>query len=743
MTIRNEIPGGDFSTTPLNSSIIVGLKYLINNGQGNNKSIIMLTDGDNYDEVSDEFTLNFIDSLYNNFGITLFTIGFHEGEPYTLRMFASAGGGQFFYAQDLASLDSVYNDIANQIIIKEIDTIITRTPILVPPDTLREPVDVLLAFDLSGSMNALDGTSKWRITWTQMAALEFLDSLNTGDRIGILGWTADGDNTTLADTSNPAVFYNTWFDFSSDIAAARAFIRNELYLDGDARGTDSSGGEVLVRQEVIPSGVFDDTPLNISAILGLKYLAEHSANPNKALILLTDGENDDNLTLGFTQAFVDSVYSEHGISLYTVGFEDGDTTALKALAQSGRGQFFYAGNPDELSAIYAQLSSIIYRNFAARNLLMQEVLGPNQTYIVGSQTTLPTSSVPVSRFEQSVNSGSQTVLQWWPDHVPVFGSVDVYYEVTIPADNTYTIIIPPADAPLEDDYSKVSYININDQEHEEGIFSVLTSELDLSGSGIDILPPEIAILTDLDVLDISDNGLTVLPPELGSLQDLDILDASDNQLTDVPVDIALLAGLDVLDLSNNQLTVLPPGVTALINLDTLDLSGNQLVSIPVGIGGMTGLDYLDISDNQLTDLPADIINIPNVTVNVNGNKLCLHDNGVINWLDSHAQDPNWRAAQSVDAALGGNVMGIDLPEERVEFKITIQHNQFTRSVNITFSDPSAYKALFIYDPRGRLIKAFKDIKHAVTWSTEGQGPGIFYFKAIGNDKRVVRKIVLQ
>ena len=143
------------------------------------------------------------------------------------------------------------------------------------------------------------------------------------------------------------------------------------------------------------------------------------------------------------------------------------------------------------------------------------------------------------------------------------------------------------------------------------------------------LPPELANLTNLEVLALGGNQLTgtvptwlsnlvnlqelylwgnkltgPIPTELGNLTNLTILALFDNQLTgEIPTELGSLTNLEWLWLFSNQLTgEIPAELGNLTNLIDLDLSSNQLTGpIPAELGRLTGLQELSLSDNQLSE----------------------------------------------------------------------------------------------------------------------------------------------
>jgi internalin A len=159
------------------------------------------------------------------------------------------------------------------------------------------------------------------------------------------------------------------------------------------------------------------------------------------------------------------------------------------------------------------------------------------------------------------------------------------------------------------------------------------TELDLSGSDLTELPPEIGQLTQLEVLVLGkeENGeyignkLTCLPPEIGLLKQLKVLQVSGNyrqkypnaypsakpgnQLSQVPAEIGQLTNLQQLDLRSNQLSQVPAEIGQLTSLQQLDLSSNQLSQVPAEIVQLTNLQQLDLRSNQLSQVPAEIVQL--------------------------------------------------------------------------------------------------------------------------------------
>ncbi|KAG0369276.1 hypothetical protein BGX24_002479 [Mortierella sp. AD032] len=114
-----------------------------------------------------------------------------------------------------------------------------------------------------------------------------------------------------------------------------------------------------------------------------------------------------------------------------------------------------------------------------------------------------------------------------------------------------------------------------------GLPSTVT-HLRLAYNTVQVLTPitSLTALHHLQVLDLCDNQLEILPPELGLLTRLKELYLSNNKLYKLPDTIQRMARLEVLDIRNNQFYLLNPVVGRLKALRQLDVRHNQLKSLP-------------------------------------------------------------------------------------------------------------------------------------------------------------------
>ena len=102
------------------------------------------------------------------------------------------------------------------------------------------------------------------------------------------------------------------------------------------------------------------------------------------------------------------------------------------------------------------------------------------------------------------------------------------------------------------------------------------TQLDLSGLGLEELPPEIGKCTQLETL-LLGKWLEEKKAWVG------------NKLTEFPDAVLQLTNLKILNLSRNQITAIPEAIGQLANLTKLDLSGNQITKIPEALDQLPNL----------------------------------------------------------------------------------------------------------------------------------------------------------
>jgi Mg-chelatase subunit ChlD len=447
LVVRDNIPNGSFSYTPLRISSVVTAKHLSYAGRpGATRAVIMLTDGENNDQLAQSVPVALLDSLYQTQNQRFFTIGFMEGNTAELLALANAGGGTCFNAANPRELDSIYALLARELVEQSIDTVFTTIPIRISPDTVRMPIDVILAIDLSMSMyRETDGTPRRRIAWVKIAALGFLDSLGPQDRVSVLGWTSSdymSGRIYLSDTSNASKFYQRWCPFTSDLDSVRSFIRDSLYCDTSITYDTFAGANMTISDTVPGNTLFGNTPLQISSILAMSHLSSESRpGANRVVIMMTDGWNNDAVDSLYTRNYIDSLRRTEGLQMHTVGFVDGNTASLLSLATAGGGNFYNASNNLELQSAFASLAhQLVTVKVAARKLTIQEALNcPPLYFINGTQSSTANSTVALEKTESLTDSRGNPVLRWYFKTIPIWGIAEVYYKV-VAAQGANTVI---------------------------------------------------------------------------------------------------------------------------------------------------------------------------------------------------------------------------------------------------------------------------------------------------------------
>ncbi len=440
IVIRDKIPNGNFTSTPLRISSILSMSRLATYGRSNSiKALIMLTDGSNNDGLEKQNVITTIDSLYRNKKVQYFGIGFMSGDTTELGSLSQAGGGNYYNANSSDELDSAYAKLAHQLINITIDTNFITDPILISPDTLYVPNDIVLAIDLSGSMIEKDNSNHRRIAWVKIAALGFLDSLKKDDRVAILGWTGN-KGIALYDTSNNLKYYKKWQYLTSNFEDAKSFICNDIFCGGSFM-TDTLNGIPLILRSSIPNS-FSYTPLRISSIVASSYLSQFSRkNATKSIIMLTDGLNNDKESINTVEFFLDSLKRSQRQQFHTIGFKEGNTNELQTYAVAGGGVFINAQNSDELQNAYASLANmLVNEKIVARKLMIQEVLqNPSVTYIEGSQKTTNMSTSQAENFTAFKDAQNNTVLRWNFKNIKIWSNAEISYNA-IAANGAHTLI---------------------------------------------------------------------------------------------------------------------------------------------------------------------------------------------------------------------------------------------------------------------------------------------------------------
>ncbi len=364
------------------------------------------------------------------------------------------------------SLDTIYHQGAPD---STRSTVVLRAWASSCSTQVGNPIDVLFACDLSGSMiGSNDPNPHQRITWIQLAARKFVDSLTQGyDKVAIVGWSADfhdqyreynssdpeyyynhetdntmflSDTTRLNRTGRP-VFLQRWFPLSTNLAGAKTFISESLYIDDNSAAYVTVGGIRYQRTRSI-SGSYGETPLNAATIVSLKYLAGHSTNQQRVLILLTDGEFDDLIgksysraaTQTYTKNFVDSIYHNAGIRTYAIMVGSSSMAFIDSLTARGGGKAYRASNGTSLDSIFKlislQISDVAAVNLSPERPMIMDILGPGIHYYPGSYSARTSSGVQIQLQADSTTIPGRTTMKFMIDTVRVGKFLELRYDIT-------------------------------------------------------------------------------------------------------------------------------------------------------------------------------------------------------------------------------------------------------------------------------------------------------------------------
>jgi len=110
------------------------------------------------------------------------------------------------------------------------------------------------------------------------------------------------------------------------------------------------------------------------------------------------------------------------------------------------------------------------------------------------------------------------------------------------------------------------------------------TELDLAGKGIENLPDEFEVLTNLEKINLSHNDFTKFPKVLTKLPNLKTINISNNLLTKLPKSLKNLVNLEIINLSGNKFQQFPQVLIELPNLQDIYLNRNYFTaytSVPI------------------------------------------------------------------------------------------------------------------------------------------------------------------
>ena len=202
---------------------------------------------------------------------------------------------------------------------------------------LRKEARVLLVLDISGSMGEPAGDGRTRLDLAQEAAISALDQFKATDDVGL--WV-----------------------FSTELGGADPNVRELVPL-----------GPIGEQRDVLAEQIAAQFPTNGTPLYDVTEKAYESMvatyDPEKinAIVLLTDGENDDGIPDDDDQQFADLIEalqagsegsSSQPVRLFTISYgETADVITLRAISQATQAATYNASNPATINQVFTAVIS--------------------------------------------------------------------------------------------------------------------------------------------------------------------------------------------------------------------------------------------------------------------------------------------------------------------------------------------------------------------------------------------------
>ena len=207
--------------------------------------------------------------------------------------------------------------------------------------TPAEGIDIVLAIDVSGSMVQNSLGDETRIEAARRVARDFV-ALRDQDRVGLV------------------------------IFQSETLVLSPLTLDLDAVDT-------LIEESVVNDFLPGGTAVGLALAESIDLLRTSNA-PSRAVVLLTDGENNVT-TIRPVQAA--AIAQALGVRLYTIGIIRGDAiqgvvdeVALRFIAATTDGQYFRAEEITDLENAYAEIDALERARVGAERFTSYRDLAP-------------------------------------------------------------------------------------------------------------------------------------------------------------------------------------------------------------------------------------------------------------------------------------------------------------------------------------------------------------------------------
>jgi Ca-activated chloride channel family protein len=236
------------------------------------------------------------------------------------------------------------------------------TSILLP----RQQQTIMLVMDVSASMGANDVLPS-RLAASQDAARRFIEAMPSSVRIGVVAY---GGSANLVQPPT--------FDREEAIAAINRFElqRQTAIGSGILTALATLFPDAGIQMEMVGPDGSGERMLGSAALADLKAPSAHKSiepgsYPSAAIVLLSDGQSN----TGTDPMDAAQLAANYGVKVFTVGFgsKEGtvityegwrvrvalDEDTLRHVANLTQGEYFPAGNGDDLRAVYQTLGSRI------------------------------------------------------------------------------------------------------------------------------------------------------------------------------------------------------------------------------------------------------------------------------------------------------------------------------------------------------------------------------------------------
>ncbi len=194
------------------------------------------------------------------------------------------------------------------------------------------PTDVVLAIDLSGSMNDDGGSPPEPVTSVLAAASSFVGRLRAGDQVGVVTYATDAERPQA---------------LGSDRALAQQLIEELTISAAAERGSTNIGDAIIAAHEELAS-------------------ARHNDDARKVVVLLTDGianaPGDD--AESYARAAAERAQADD-ITIFTIGLGSTVNEAFLTDLAGGESQRYLAAGTGALDHIYQSISTALCEEGAA------------------------------------------------------------------------------------------------------------------------------------------------------------------------------------------------------------------------------------------------------------------------------------------------------------------------------------------------------------------------------------------